>query len=107
VEAKVKAAEDTPITFRDFEAALKNIANGGAPGSSMATANMDNGWSTEVYQFAYTHKFALWQMRETPQWMKDKRLELAPKVPGNPQMKNIRPISLYEVIRKIWTTTIT
>jgi hypothetical protein len=38
--------------------------------------------------------------------MKDKRLELAPKVRGNSQMKNMRPISLYEVIRKVWTTTI-
>ena len=43
VEAKVKAAEDTPITFADFELALKDIVNGGAPGPSMATANMVKG----------------------------------------------------------------
>jgi hypothetical protein len=39
VKAKVRVAEDTPITFGDFEAALKVIVNGGAPGPSMATAN--------------------------------------------------------------------
>jgi hypothetical protein len=78
----------------------------GAPGLSLATANIVKGWSTEVRQFSYTRMSSLWQMRETPQWMKDKRLELAPKVPGNSQMKNMRPISLYEVIRKVWTTTI-
>jgi hypothetical protein len=49
---------------------------------------------------------ALWQMQETSQWMKDKPLKLAPKVPGNLQMKNMRPISLYDVIRKVWTPTI-
>jgi hypothetical protein len=101
VESKVRAAEDTPITFGDFEAALKDIVNGGAPGPSMATANMVKGWSTEVHQFAYIHMFALWQIKETPQWIKDKRLKLAPKVPGNSQMKNKRLISLYEVIRKV------
>jgi hypothetical protein len=40
-----------------------------------------------------------------PQYMKKKRLKLAPKVPGNSQM-NMRSISLYEVIRKVWTTII-
>ncbi len=72
----------------------------------MATANMVKGWSTEVRQFAYTHMSALWEMKGTPQWMKDKRMKLAPKVPGNSQLLNMRPISLYEVIRKVWTTTI-
>jgi hypothetical protein len=55
VESKVRAAEDTPITFGDFEAALKDIVNGGAPGPFMATANMVKGWSTEVRQFAYIY----------------------------------------------------
>jgi hypothetical protein len=72
----------------------------------MAIANIVKGWSTEIHQFVYTHMSALWQMQETPQWIKDKRLKLASKVPGNSQIKNMRPISLYEVIRKVWTTTI-
>jgi hypothetical protein len=38
--------------------------------------------------------------------MKDKRLQLAPKVPDNSQMKNMWPISLYQVIRKVWITKI-
>jgi hypothetical protein len=106
VEAKVRAAEDTPITFGDFEAALKDIVVGGASGPSMATASMVKGWSTEIRQCTYTHMSALWQMRETPQWMKHVRLKLAPKVSGNSQMKNMRPISIYKVIRKVCTTTI-
>jgi hypothetical protein len=54
----------------------------------------------------HTHMSVLWQMRETLQWMKDKRLRVVSKVPGNSHMKNMQPISLYEVIRKVWTTTI-
>jgi hypothetical protein len=55
IEAKVREAEGTPITFRNFETALKDIVNGGVLGPSMATANMAKGWSSEVRQFAYTH----------------------------------------------------
>jgi hypothetical protein len=66
VEAKVRTAEDTPITFRDFEAALKDIVNRRAPGSTMVTSNMVKGRSTEVRQFSYTYMSALWQMQETP-----------------------------------------
>jgi hypothetical protein len=54
----------------------------------------------------HTHMSALWQMQETPQWMKGKRLKLSLKVPGNLQIKNMRPISLYKVIRKVLTTAI-
>jgi hypothetical protein len=55
IEAKAKVAEDTSIIFRDFEAALKDIVDGGASGFSMATANMIKGWSTKICHFAYTH----------------------------------------------------
>jgi hypothetical protein len=58
VKAKVRAAEDAPRIFGDFEAALKEIVNEGALDPSMATANMVKGWSTEVHQFAYAHMSA-------------------------------------------------
>jgi hypothetical protein len=58
VEAKVRAAVDTPIAFGDVEAALKDIVNM-VKDSSMATANIVKGWSVEVCQFLYTHMFAL------------------------------------------------
>jgi hypothetical protein len=54
VKAKVRADEDTPRRFGDFEAALKDIINGGVPGPFMAIANIVKGWSTEVRKFAYT-----------------------------------------------------
>jgi hypothetical protein len=42
VEVKVRAAEDTHLTFGDLTAAPKDIVNGVAPGPSIATAN--KGW---------------------------------------------------------------
>ena len=39
--------------------------------------------------------------------MKDKVVRLVPKVAGSSDLNNMRPtISLYEVIRKVWTTII-
>jgi hypothetical protein len=38
--------------------------------------------------------------------MKDKVIRLAPKVPGSSDIRHMRPISLYAVVRKIWTTII-
>jgi hypothetical protein len=108
VEAKVRAAENAPITIADFDKAINEIANGGAPGLSGATANMVKGWNAEVRLFAYEHMHTLWTLRAEgiPQWIKDKKVKLAPKQPGNAALTNMRPISLYEVIRKVWTTTV-
>ena len=33
-------------------------------------------------------------------------MKLAPKIPGNYQLDKMRPISFYEIIRKIWTTIV-
>jgi hypothetical protein len=49
---------------------------------------------------------ALWKLQEAPQWMKEKRLKFAPNTPGNSHIKNVRSISLYEVICMVWSTTI-
>jgi hypothetical protein len=108
VEQLVRAAENAPITFADFDRAIDDLSNGGAPGPSNATANMVKNWNTEVREYAYRHMQGLWELREhgIPQWIKDKKIKLAPKVPGNSDLKNMRPISLYEVIRKVWTTTV-
>jgi hypothetical protein len=94
VEVKVRAAEDIPLTFGDFEAALKDIVNGApqVPPWPLQTWSIDGQRRSANL---HIHMPALWQMRETPQRMKDKRPKLAPKVP------DMQLISLYEVIRKV------
>ena len=48
----------------------------------------------------------IWTTRAAPKWFKDKVIKLAPKIPGNTELDNMRPISLYEVLRKAWTTIV-
>jgi hypothetical protein len=55
---------------------------------------------------AYVHLMmhVLWEHHQTrPIWWKDHILSPLPKIPGNTELKNMRPISLFEIIRKIWT----
>jgi hypothetical protein len=100
VEAKVRAAEDNPITFGDFEAALKNIVNGGRPLSLHGHSKHGQGMVNRGRSICiYIHVSIMANARDPP-------MDEEPKVPGNSQMKNMRPISLYEVIRKVWITTI-
>ena len=54
----------------------------------------------------YHHLNEIWKAKASPVWFKDKVIKLAPKIPGNTELNNMRPISLYEVIRKVWTTII-
>ena len=94
------------ITFHEFNRSLSEIVNGSAPGPSGVTANMAKAWSPSIRRLVYYHMENVWNHRESPKWMKDKVIKLAPKIPGNSELKNMRPISLYEVARKAWTTII-
>ena len=106
VQAELQAAIDAPITFEDFDETLQSISNGGAAGPSGVTANMMKAWDKSIRQLVHQHMDNIWRTRATPKWFKDKLIKLAPKVPGNTELKNMRPISLYEVVRKAWTTII-
>ena len=92
------------ITFDEFDATLNGLVNGSAPGPSEATANMIKAWSPSIRTLVFDHMENIWTQRATPKWFKDKVIKLAPKIPGNTELNNMRPISLYEVIRKVWTT---
>ena len=65
---------------------------------------MIKSWSEETRLIVYEHMNNIWKERAIPLWMKDKVVRLVPKVAGSSDLKNMRPISLYEVIRKVWTT---
>jgi hypothetical protein len=106
VEADVTAAIEDPITFQDFNESLNAISNGGAPGPSDATANMVKAWAPKTRQLVYDHISYIWVHRTIPKWFKNKIIKLAPKISDNSELKNMRPISLYEVVRKTWTTII-
>ena len=101
---RMSAAIHAPVTFAEFQEAIKNIPNGGAPGPSLATANMVKAWPDSVQILVFQHMTNIWSSLSSPSWFKDKVMKLAPKMANNPELANIRPISLYEIIRKVWTT---
>ena len=103
---RIEATIQAPITFEQFNAEIDHLATGGAPGPSEATVNMLKAWPTDIRQLAHQHMTTIWTSRTSPVWFKDKIVKLAPKIPGNTDLSNMRPISLYEILRKLWTTII-
>jgi hypothetical protein len=95
------------IAYEEFSRELNALTNGAAPGPSDATASMVKAWPESVRKLVYKHMLNIWKTRASPTWIKDKVIKLAPKIAGNTELKNnMRPISLYEVVRKVWTTII-
>ena len=94
------------ITYEEFDASLNALVNGSAPGPSEVTSNMIKAWSSSTRHLVYAHMEHIWIERAAPKWFKDKVIKLAPKIPGNTELNNMRPISLYEVLRKAWTTIV-
>jgi len=106
IREDIQVAVDTVITFEEFSLAIDELKADSAPGLSESTPNMFKAWNPAVRQFIYKHMTHIWQARFCPTWFKDKIIKLAPKVPGSNDLNHMRPISLYEVIRKVWTTTV-
>ena len=106
IQAEIQASIDKLITYDEFSAAIDNLRAGSAPGPSETTPSMLLAWSPAIRLFIYQHMLKVWQHRSCPTWLKDKVIKLAPKVADSNDLTHMRPISLYEVIRKVWTTTV-
>jgi exonuclease III len=102
MEEMEKAMSD-PISFEVFEAAINSLKSDKAPGPSMVTPNMIKAWSHDTLHYAYELINGLWEAKHIPKWWSDHILCPAPKKSNDPVMDNIRPIGLFEVIRKVWT----
>ena len=95
------------ITLAEFIKAIKLRTNSKAPGITGCSINMIKQWSEEVIEFVYELMNHMWEDRYIPPWWRDKWVVLIPKVdtPIIPTNK-LRPISLLETTRKIWTAII-
>jgi len=106
VQQAIRQTLTDMITFEDFDDSIGQLTYGGAGGPSENTASMVKAWSPGTRRLVYQHMQNIWTTRTTPKWFKDKVLKLAPKLIGNSELKNMRPISLYEILRKLWTTIV-
>ncbi len=59
-------------------------------------------WGPDTARLVYDLSSIMWRYHHVPQWWQDRLITLLPKEPGIHDLSKIRPISLFEVIRKMW-----
>jgi hypothetical protein len=69
----------------------------------MFNSNTINAWDPGMIAYVHSMMHVLWEHKTRPIWWKDHILSPLPKIPENTELKNMRPISLIEIIRKIRT----
>jgi hypothetical protein len=96
------------ITFQDFCFEINRRANNKSPGPSGFTINMLKSLPTAVLEQLFAALLTVWQSPNkelVPTSWYTRWLCLIPKDKfGAPSLERIRPISLFEVIRKVWTS---
>ena len=106
IKQEIQQSTDRPITYEEFSDAIDTLRAGSAPGPSGATPSMLKAWNPAIRRFIFDHMQNVWSTRTCPPWFRDKLIKLAPKVVGSNELNHMQPISLYEIIRKVWTTTV-
>ena len=106
LQKQLRHAMTSPLTLHEYHAAIKHLRHGSAGGPSALTPSVIKSWSPSITSFVFRHLNVLWMTKTTPEWMKDKLIRLVPKSPGATDLNNMRPISLYETLRKIMTTIV-
>ena len=69
------------------------------------TYDLARHWPDSLVESVYTLLLDAWQKAEIPDFMKWKWLVPIPKK-ENPTVKQLRPIMLIEVLRKVWTSLV-
>jgi hypothetical protein len=92
----------SPVSYASFVSAIQCQPSGKAPGPSGLTANMLKSWPESLLRLAHSLIQTLWSRGVVPGWWGDRLLCLAPKASAEFTLDNLRPISLFEVLRKTW-----
>ena len=104
---EMRAVLTKTITFEEMLRAILARTNSKSPGITGCSINMIKQWTEDVQRFAYELMNYMWEERHVPSWWKNKWVVLVPKddTPNIP-ITRLRPISLLETTRKIWTAII-
>jgi hypothetical protein len=106
MEKGMSATLAQAFSLKKFTAAIKHLSKDKAPGPSMVNSNMIKAWDAGMIAYNHSMMQVLWEHKRIPIWWKDHVLSPLSKISGNTELKNIRPISLFEIIRKKWTDMI-
>ena len=61
-------------------------------------------WPEQVVRRIYDILMGLWESEHIPEFVKWRWITLLPKVEGSVKLSEMRPISLLEVVRKLWNS---
>jgi hypothetical protein len=104
MEEDMSATLAQAFSLEKFTAAIKHLSKDKAPGPFMVNSNMIKVCDARMIAYIHSMMQVLWKHKTIPIWWKDHNLSpLLPKIPGNTMLKSMRPISFFEIIRKIWT----
>ena len=102
VKKHIKDTLTAPPTVAEFKAACKHNKGGNAPGPSGFTWQMVSNWSEPLTEHVYNLLISIHADGSSPQHWAWKWLAPIPKVTANVTVKDLRPLSLIEVLRKLW-----
>eukprot|EP01041_Mallomonas_annulata_P008426 gene8426-biopygen4060 len=95
---------NTP-TIDEFLDVVAHCPNTSAPGPTGLTYAMIKVWPAETQKMAYQALAAMWEDRQIPPWWKWRWLIPVPKK-TDPTLADLRPLTLVETTRKIWSKLI-
>ena len=101
-KAEGEALTDYVPTFEEFEEIINKMNPHSTGGISGLTYHMVQRWETRVKKKLYEELKDCWVKRVVPEGWGDSMLAPIPKV-VDPTIDELRPLMLYEVLRKIWT----
>jgi hypothetical protein len=96
-----------PFSFQEFEQCRAHLTVGKSPGPSGVTATQMKHWGPETARTVFELSNLMWEHHHVPDWWQDCLMTLLPKEPGNHDLTKIRPISLFEVLRKLCAGMVT
>ena len=101
-EKMEKVISEVP-TLEEFRGAVRKAKGGVTSGMSGLTYDILNCWPDSAIEMAYNAICKIKESGRHPTQWKWKWISPIPKVAGDNSLENIRPISLVEILRKVWT----
>ena len=103
---KMQEAFEKPFTEDQFLKILANKTPNKAGGISNCTINMMKAWPEYIKSHVFTIMNKFWENNYIPDWWKNRWILPIPKTPQARSPDQMRPIALYEITRKIWTSMV-
>jgi hypothetical protein len=100
--SELHTAMQQPFTFEEFNRARHKLTKDKSSDPSGVTNNQMKWWNDTTARTVYELSNIMWKHHSVPQFWQDRLMTLLRKINGVNDLSKIRPISLFENIRKLW-----